>query len=117
MINVVTIGDNVTDIHSTLLSHIEEKIKNITGSIIETKRMQSTVYSNGNQECERSVSLLKSLGHDIHEYMVGDDFTQTEFEMEFGGDAQYPMISVGMFRGTLKETLNYLNQKGMLTKN
>ncbi len=116
MINVVTIGDNVTDIHSTLLSHIEEKIKNITGSIIETKRMQSTVYSNGNQECERSVSLLKSLGHDIHEYMVGDDFTQTEFEMEFGGDAQYPMISVGMFRGTLKETLNYLNQKGMLTR-
>ena len=116
MINVVTIGDNVTDIHSTLLTHIEEKIKNITGSIIETKRMQSTVYSNGNQECERSVSLLKSLGHDIHEYMVGDDFTQTEFEMEFGGDAQYPMISVGMFRGTLKETLNYLNQKGMLTR-
>ena len=116
MINVVTIGDNVTDIHSTLLSYIEEKIKNITGSIIETKRMQSTVYSNGNQECERSVSLLKSLGHDIHEYMVGDDFTQTEFEMEFGGDAQYPMISVGMFRGTLKETLNYLNQKGMLTR-
>ena len=116
MINVVTIVDNVTDIHSTLLSHIEEKIKNITGSIIETKRMQSTVYSNGNQECERSVSLLKSLGHDIHEYMVGDDFTQTEFEMEFGGDAQYPMISVGMFRGTLKETLNYLNQKGMLTR-
>ena len=116
MINVVTIGDNVTDNHSTLLSHIEEKIKNITGSIIETKRMQSTVYSNGNQECERSVSLLKSLGHDIHEYMVGDDFTQTEFEMEFGGDAQYPMISVGMFRGTLKETLNYLNQKGMLTR-
>ena len=116
MINVVTIGDNVTDIHSTLLSHIEEKIKNITGSIIETKRMQSTVYSNGNQECERAVSLLKTLGHDIHEYKVGDDFTQTEFEMEFGGDAQYPMISVGMFRGTLKETLNYLNQKGMLTR-
>ena len=113
----MTIGDNVTDIHSTLLSHIEEKIKNITGSIIETKRMQSTVYSNGNQECERAVSLLKTLGHDIHEYMVGDDFTQTEFEMEFGGDAQYPMISVGMFRGTLKETLNYLNKKGMLTKN
>ena len=48
--------------------------------------------------------------------MVGDDFTQTEFEMEFGGDAKYPMISVGMFRGTLKETLNYLNKKGMLTR-
>ena len=40
---------------------------------------QSVVYSNGNQECERAVSLLRSLGHDFHEYMVGEDFTQTEF--------------------------------------
>jgi len=24
------------------------------------------------------------------------------------------MISIGMFRGTLKETLNHMNQKGML---
>ena len=49
---------------------------------------QSVIYSNGNQECERAVSLLKSLNHDFHEYMVDEDFTQTEFEMEFGGDAK-----------------------------
>ena len=78
--------------------------------------MQSVIYSNGNQECERAVSLLKTLGHDIHESKVGDDFTQTEFEMEFGGDANYPMITVGMFRGTLKETLQYMSKKGMLTR-
>jgi|TARA_R100000353_G_scaffold104192_1_gene75284 hypothetical protein len=78
--------------------------------------MQSVIYSNGNQESERAVSLLKTLGHDIHEYKVGDDFTQTEFEMEFGGDAKYPMITVGMFRGTLKETLQYMSNKGMLTR-
>ena len=77
---------------------------------------QSVVYSNGNQECERAVSLLRSLGHDFHEYMVGEDFTQTEFEMEFGGDAKYPMITVGMFRGPLKETLQYMSNKGMLTR-
>ena len=78
--------------------------------------MQSVIYSNGNQESERAVSLLKTLGHDIHEYKVGDDFTQTEFEMEFGGDAKYPMSTVGMFRGTLKETLQYMSNKGMLTR-
>ncbi len=78
--------------------------------------MQSVIYSNGNQESERAVSLLKTLGHDIHEYKVGEDFTQTEFEMEFGGDAKYPMITVGMFRGTLKETLQYMSNKGMLTR-
>ena len=55
---------------------------------------QSVVYSNGNQECERAVSLLRSLGHDFHEYMVGEDFTQTEFEMEFGGDAKYPQVTI-----------------------
>ena len=67
---------------------------------------QSVVYSNGNQECERAVSLLRSLGHDFHEYMVGEDFTQTEFEMEFGSDASYPQVTIGTNHvGTLKETL------------
>ena len=67
---------------------------------------QSVVYSNGNQECERAVSLLRSLGHDFHEYMVGEDFTQTDFEMEFGGDAKYPQVTIGKSHvGNLKETL------------
>ena len=78
---------------------------------------QSVVYSNGNQECERAVSLLRSLGHDFHEYMVGEDFTQTEFEMEFGGDAQYPQVTYGNKHiGNMKETLKFLQKKGKLDK-
>ena len=38
--------------------------------------------------------------------MVGEDFTQTEFEMEFGGDAKYPQVTIGKSHvGNLKETL------------
>ena len=34
--------------------------------------------------------------------------------MEFGGDAHYPQIAMGSKHiGGLKETLNYMNQKGM----
>ena len=36
----------------------------------ETK-MQAVIYSNGSQECERMTSLLKSLGDDFHEYVLG----------------------------------------------
>ena len=65
---------------------------------------QSVVYSNGNQECERAVSLLRSQGHSFHEYVLGEDFTQTEFEMEFGGDAKYPQVTIGKDHiGTLKK--------------
>jgi hypothetical protein len=38
--------------------------------------------------------------------MVDEDFTQTEFEMEFGGDAKYPQVTIGKDHvGNLKETL------------
>jgi hypothetical protein len=39
--------------------------------------------------------------------VLGEDFTQTEFEMEFGGDAKYPQVTIGKDHiGTLKETLH-----------
>ena len=84
-----------------------QKIAKNTYNIEHKSNMQqSVIYSNGNQECERAVSLLKSLGHDFHEYMVDEDFTQTEFEMEFGGDAKYPQVAIGKdHMGNLKETL------------
>ena len=40
-------------------------------------------------------------------------FTEGQFRDEFGDEVEYPMISIGMFRGTLKETMNYMNTKGM----
>ena len=45
-------------------------------------------------------------------YEKGKHFTEGQFREEFGDEVEYPMISIGMFRGTLKETLNHMNQKG-----
>ena len=53
---------------------------------------QVSIYSNGSQECERASSLLRAVHLD---------------------EVEYPMISIGMFRGTLKETMNYMSNKGM----
>ena len=47
-------------------------------------------------------------------YEKGKHFTEAQFRDEFGDEVEYPMISLGMFRGTLIETLNHMNQKGML---
>ena len=42
------------------------------------------------------------------------DFTKTQFQAEFGGDAHYPQISIGLnHRGDLKETLKYMSEQGM----
>ena len=74
--------------------------------------MQVSIYSNGNQESERAHSLLKAV--QVVVYEKGKHFTEGQFREEFGDEVEYPMISIGMFRGTLKETLNHMNQKGML---
>ena len=77
--------------------------------------MQASIYSNGNQESERAYSLLKALHLDeVVVYEKGKHFTEAQFRDEFGDEVEYPTISLGMFRGTLKETLNHMNQKGML---
>ena len=77
--------------------------------------MQASIYSNGNQESERAYSLLKAVHLDeVVVYEKGKHFTEAQFRDEFGDEVEYPMISLGMFRGTLKETLNHMNQKGML---
>ena len=77
--------------------------------------MQALVYSNGSQECERAESLLISIDQDVRVYKLGKDFTQKQFNAEFGLDAEYPQISYGLeHRGTLKETLNYMGKKGII---
>jgi hypothetical protein len=59
--------------------------------------------------------LLKSLGGEYHEYLLGVDFSDKQFRMEFGSEATYPQCSIGSKHiGSLKETLRYLDEKGYL---
>ena len=76
--------------------------------------MQASIYSNGSQECERAASLMSAVHLDeVVVYERDKHFTEGQFRDEFGDEVDYPLISIGMFRGTLKETLNYMNNKGM----
>ena len=76
--------------------------------------MQSIIYSNGSQECERARMLLESTHEEVREFKLGVDFKDKEFRAEFGDDAEYPQIALGLHhRGTLKETIQYMSNKGM----
>tara|TARA_B100001939_G_C16870472_1_gene586172 strand:- start:686 stop:934 length:249 start_codon:yes stop_codon:yes gene_type:complete len=67
------------------------------------------LYSNGCQECDRVKMLLLSIGGEFLEYRLGVDFSQKNFESEFGVSAEYPQVAVGTKHiGGLKQTLNYL---------
>lgn len=72
------------------------------------------IYSNGSQECERITMLLKSLGGEFHEYKLGQHFTEHQFRGEFGSEATYPQVAIGMKHiGSMKETLQYMSDKGL----
>jgi len=74
----------------------------------------AVIYSNGSQECERMAMLLKALDGEFHEYILGKHFTESQFRGEFGADATYPQVSIGYEHvGSMKETLQYMNRKGM----
>ena len=76
--------------------------------------IQALVYGNGGQESERAVMVLEACGQDVREFLLHDDFTDKQFKNEFGPDAEYPQIAIGLdHRGTLKETLKYMSEKGM----
>tara|TARA_R100001509_G_scaffold83937_1_gene47569 strand:+ start:358 stop:594 length:237 start_codon:yes stop_codon:yes gene_type:complete len=76
--------------------------------------MQSIIYSNGSQECERARMLLEATHEDVREFKLDVDFKDKEFRAEFGEDAEYPQIALGLkHRGTLKETIQYMSEKGM----
>jgi len=69
----------------------------------------AVIYSNKSQECERMALLLKALGGDFHEYVLGVNFTDKQFRMEFGSEATYPQVSIGNKHiGNMKETLQYM---------
>ena len=77
--------------------------------------MQAVIYSNGNQECERITSLLKTIDAQIAEYKLNQHFTQRGFETEFGPGAEYPQINIGFKHvGGIKETLQYMKQEGLI---
>jgi len=77
--------------------------------------MQAVIYSNGNQECERMASLLKTLDAQILEYRLNQHFTQRGFEAEFGSEATYPQINIGFKHvGNIKETLQYMKNEGII---
>ena len=77
---------------------------------------QAWIYSNGNQECERAAMLLTRIYSDFHEYVLNKEFTESQFRAEFGPEAEYPQISIGVHhRGSLKETLHYLKDNELIT--
>ena len=76
--------------------------------------IQALVYGNGGQESERAVMVLEACDQDVKQFLLGVHFTHKEFKAEFGDEAEYPQVSIGLdHRGTLKETLKYMSDKGM----
>ena len=56
--------------------------------------------------------LLNSINEETKEFLLGVDFSDRQFRAEFGSEAEYPQIAIGLkHRGTLKETLQYLQTK------
>ena len=76
--------------------------------------IQALVYGNSGQESERAVMVLEACGQDVRQFLLGVDFSDRQFRAEFGEEAEYPQISIGLdHRGNLKETLKYMSKKGM----
>jgi len=76
--------------------------------------MQALVYGNGSQESERAKMVLKARDQDVREFLLGVDFSDKQFRAEFGSEAEYPQIAIGLnHRGNLKETLKYMSDNGM----
>ena len=75
----------------------------------------SVLYTDGNQECDRIRMLLKSLNGEYLEYTLGRDFTEEQFQSEFGEQAQYPQITIGYEHiGGLKDVLHYFQKEGLI---
>lgn len=74
------------------------------------------IYSNESQECDRMKSLLKTLGGEFHEYILGKHFTEYQFRNEFGQEATYPQVSIGYRHiGSMKEALQFMKERGQFT--
>ena len=79
----------------------------------ETDMTRAVIYSNGSQECERMSMLLKALDGEFHEYLLGVDFSERQFIMEFGPEATFPQCAIeDKHIGNMKETLQYMESRG-----
>ena len=75
----------------------------------------AVIYSNDSQESLRVIELLKHLGGKFKIYRLNEHFSQRAFEEEFGKESTYPQVAIGSRHiGNLKETLQYMNQRGLL---
>ena len=73
------------------------------------------VYSNRSLESDRAIALLKYMEVPYIEYLVGVDFSMDEFRREFGDEAEFPQVAVGVRHvGSLKDTLHYFEYTGKL---
>ena len=76
--------------------------------------IEALVYSNGSQESERAKMVLEACGQQVREFLLGVDFSDKQFRAEFGSEAEYPQVAIGLnHRGNLKETLKYMSDQGM----
>ena len=76
--------------------------------------IEALVYSNGSQESERAKMVLEACGQQVREFLLGADFSDRQFRLEFGDDAEYPQVAIGLnHRGNLKETLKFMSDTGM----
>ena len=76
----------------------------------------AVIYSNGSQECERMAALLENLEEvtDFQKYELGRHFEDHQFHNEFGEEATYPQIAIGLKHiGSMKEALQYMSDRGM----
>ena len=77
--------------------------------------LTAVLYTDGRLESERIRQLLQSLGGEYHEYLLGADFSDRQFRAEFGSEADYPQVTIGLKHiGGLKDTLHYLQDKGLI---
>jgi hypothetical protein len=76
--------------------------------------IEALVYSNGSQESERAKMVLEACGQQVKEFLLGVDFSDKQFRAEFGSEAEYPQVAIGLnHRGNLKETLKFMSDTGM----
>ena len=77
--------------------------------------MIAILYSDGTQECQRVEALFQTLDQEYIEYKIDRDFTLKQFIEEFGVEAEFPQVSIGINHvGGLKDTLKYYQNKGLL---
>ena len=77
--------------------------------------MLAIIYSNRSQECQRAVALFESLEQKFIQYELNRDFTIKQFYEEFGTEAEFPQVAIGIKHICgLKETLHYYKDKGLL---